>query len=103
MDTRVIQHMALLMAVNCVRKTALDDFVSEGKISKQDLQAFIEESTDKLYTFLTYLLNRSEEDKQYFLEVMNKAYPSGWKAPAIDQVFEEAVEMHKAHRQGEHS
>lgn len=99
MDTRVIQHMALLMSVNCVRKTALSDFVEAGKLSQSDVQAFMEESTDKLYTFLTYLLSKSEEDKQYFLEVMNKAYPSGWKAPAIDSVFEEAIDLHKAQRQ----
>ncbi|MCW8195001.1 hypothetical protein F6455_09405 [Proteobacteria bacterium 005FR1] len=99
MDPRVIQHMALLMSANCIRKTVLDDFVSEGKLSKADLQALLEESTDKLYTFLTYLLSKSEEDKQMFLEVMNKAYPSGWKAPAISPVFEEAVSQYKAQRQ----
>lgn len=98
MDPRIIEHMALLMSANCVRKTVLDDFVREGKLSQQDLQVFMEESTDKLYSFLTYLLNRSEDDKQLFLEVMNKAYPSGWKAPAMDPVFEEAVALHKAHR-----
>jgi hypothetical protein len=98
MDTRVIQHMALLMSVNCVRKTVLDDYVAEGKLSQSELQAFVEESTDKLYTFLSYLLNKSEEDKQHFLEVMNKAYPSGWRTPAIDLVFEEAVAAHKAQK-----
>jgi hypothetical protein len=99
MDPRVIQHMALLMSANCIRKTVLDDFVKEGKLSQQDLQVFMEEATDKLYTFLTYLLSKSEEDKQMFLEVMNKAYPSGWKAPAVSPVFEEAVALHKAQRQ----
>lgn len=100
MDAKVVQHMALLMSVNCVRKTVLDDFVADGKLSQQDLQALIHESTDKLYTFLNYLLNRSEEDKQLFLEVMNNSYPSDWKAPEIAPVFEEAVAMLKTKRQG---
>lgn len=99
MDAKVIQHMALLMSVNCVRKTVLDDFLSEGKLSQEDLQRFIHESTDKLYTFLTYLLNRSEEDKQVFLEVMNSSYPSDWQQPEISAVFEEAVALSKASRE----
>lgn len=100
MDSRVVQHMALLMSVNCLRKTVLDDFVAEGKLSEEDLQALIEESTDKLYTFLNYLLNKSEDEKQLFLEVMNNSYPSGWKEPEIAAVFEEAVALQRAKRQG---
>lgn len=98
MDIRVIQHMALLMSVNCVRKTVLDDFVRDGKLSEEELRAFVQESTDKLYTFLTYLLDKSEEEKQLFLEVMNNSYPSGWKEPEMAAVFEEAVAVLKAER-----
>ena len=93
MDKKVIQHMALLMSVNCVRKTVLDDFVSNGQLSEADLQAFITESTDKLFTFLTYLLDRSEADNQTFLEVMNTSYPHDWSAPKLSAVFEEAVQL----------
>ena len=93
MDEKVIQHMALLMSVNCVRKTVLDDYFNNGQISESDLNAFIAESTDKLYTFLTYLLEKSEQDKQAFLEVMNNSYPHDWPAPKISAVFEEAVSI----------
>lgn len=98
MDTRVIQHMALLMSVNCVRKTVLDDFQTQGKLSEAELQRFMEEATDKLYTFLSYLLKESEEEKQLFLEVMNSSYPSGWKEPELAPVFQEAVALLKAAR-----
>ncbi|MGQ9425745.1 hypothetical protein ACXYTJ_08760 [Gilvimarinus sp. F26214L] len=98
MDTRVIQHMALLMSVNCVRKTVLDDFQAQGKLSEAELQRFMEEATDKLYTFLSYLLKESEEEKQLFLEVMNSSYPSGWKEPELAPVFQEAVALLKAAR-----
>lgn len=96
MDEKVIQHMALLMSVNCVRKTVLDDYVVAEKLSEQELQSFIGESTDKIYTFLTYLLNRSEEDKQAFLQVMSDSYPSDWQTPQVSAVFEEAVNTLKA-------
>ncbi|WP_460238347.1 hypothetical protein [Aurantivibrio plasticivorans] len=86
------------MSVNCVRKTVLDDFVANGKLSEQDLQVFIGESTDKLYTFLNYLLNKSEQDKQLFLEIMNTSYPQGWPEPQLSPVFEEAVELVKKQR-----
>lgn len=98
MDEKVIQHMALLMAVNCVRKTVLDDYVSDGRLSEDELKQFITEATDKLYTFLTYLLNRSEGDKQVFLEIMNDSYPHDWQQPEISAVFEEAVALVKAQR-----
>lgn len=95
MDAKVIQHMALLMSVNCVRKTVLDDFVTSGQISEDQLQVFVSESTDKLFTFLTYLLDKSEQDKQAFLEVMNSSYPQGWPEPKLASVFEEAVALAK--------
>jgi hypothetical protein len=93
MDEKVIQHMALLMSVNCVRKTVLDDYFNNGQISEADLNAFITEATDKLFTFLTYLLDKSEQDKQSFLEVMNTSYPHNWPAPKLSAVFEEAVHI----------
>lgn len=93
MDEKVIQHMALLMSVNCVRKTVLDDYLNNGQLSESELNTFITETTDKLFTFLTYLLDRSEQDKQTFLEVMNGSYPHDWPAPKLSAVFEEAVAL----------
>lgn len=95
MDAKVIQHMALLMSVNCVRKTVLDDFYTSGQLSEEDLQKFVTESTDKLFTFLTYLLDKPEAEKQLFLEIMNTSYPADWPAPKLSDVFEEAVELRK--------
>ena len=99
MDVKVIQHMALLMSVNCVRKTVLDDYFSNGQISEAELNGLIGEVTDKLFTFLTYLLDRSELDKQTFLEVMNNSYPHDWPEPKLSQVFEQAVLMLKQQKQ----
>lgn len=99
MDAKVIQHMALLMSVNCVRKTVLDDFYTNGQISEEQLKAFIGESTDKLFTFLTYLLDKSEQDKQTFLEVMQNSYPQDWPEPRLSPVFEEAVALLKQQKQ----
>lgn len=99
MDPKVIQHMALLMSVNCVRKTALDDYVEKGKLTSGEIKVLMEEVSDKLYTFLTYLLERSEDDKRLFLELMNRAYPDGWKQPEISEVFEHAVGLVKAQRE----
>jgi len=99
MDEKVIQHMALLMSVNCVRKTALDDFFTNGQISELELNAFVSEATDKLFTFLTYLLDRSEQDKQSFLEVMNASYPHDWPHPKMSPVFEQAVALMKQQKQ----
>ncbi len=88
--------MAMLMSVNCVRKTVLDDFLVDGKLSENDVEVLMSETTDKLFTFLTYLLDRSELDKQTFLEIMNRSYPSEWPQPNLSNVFEEAVALQKA-------
>ncbi len=96
MDEKIIQHMAMLMSVNCVRKTVLDDFLVDGKLSENDVEVLMSETTDKLFTFLTYLLDRSELDKQTFLEIMNRSYPSEWPLPNLSNVFEEAVALQKA-------
>ncbi len=95
MDEKVIQHMAMLMSVNCVRKTVLDDYLLEGKLSESEVSTLMSETTDKLFTFLTYLLDRSEIDKQTFLEIMNRSYPEGWPQPKLAGVFEEAVDLQK--------
>ena len=99
MDSRVVQHMALLMAVNCVRKTVLDDYLNDGQITEDQLNTFIRESTDKLFTFLTYLLDKSDSDKQAFLEVMQNSYPDEWPEPNLSPVFEEAVALMKQQKQ----
>ena len=99
MDKKVIEHMALLMSVNCVRKTVLDDYFVNGQLSKEELDTFIAEATNKLFTFLTYLLDRSEQDKQVFLEVMNSSYPHDWPAPELSEVFEQAVMLAKQQKQ----
>ncbi|MGH1470832.1 MAG: hypothetical protein ACRBCS_06535 [Cellvibrionaceae bacterium] len=96
MDEKVIQHMAMLMSVNCVRKTVLDDYLMDGKLSEVEVATLMSEATDKLFTFLTYLLDKSELDKQTFLEIMNRSYPSEWPQPNLSRVFEEAVSLQKA-------
>lgn len=98
MDAQVIQHMALLMSVNCVQKTVLDDYASDGRLTEEEMQTLITEVTNKLYTFLTYLLDKSEGEKQVFLEVMNSSYPHDWAQPVISEVFEEAVKIAKSQR-----
>lgn len=99
MDNKVIQHMALLMSVNCVRKTVLDDYLNNGQLSEAELNDFVSEATDKLFTFLTYLLDRPETDKQSFLEVMNASYPNNWPEPKLSAVFEQAVAMRQQQKQ----
>ena len=95
MDSSVIRHMTLLMVVNCVRKTKLEDLLSAGKISQSEIDALMQEVSDKLYTFLTYLLARSENEKTQFLSLMNQSYPGDWEQPELSEVFEEAMALIK--------
>jgi hypothetical protein len=73
--------LALIMAVNCVRNTVIEDYHSEGKLTDQEMKAFNKEVADKLYTFLEYLYSM---------------YPTNWDQPALDPDLIKAAKLFKA-------
>ncbi len=76
-----LKRLALLMAVNCVRNTVIEDYHSEGKLSDAEMKTFNQEVANKIYTFLHYLFKDSSEDQEAFLSSMGMMYPSGWDKP----------------------
>lgn len=94
MDQKTMQDMALIMAVNCVRNTIIEDYHAAGKISDPEMAAFNKEVANKLFTFLTHLFGRSE-DSQDFLEMLSAFYPSDWDKPKLDENTVRALEMYR--------
>jgi hypothetical protein len=88
-----LKRLALLMAVNCVRNTVIEDYHSHGKLSNAEMKTLNQEVANKIYTFLHYLFNHSSEDREAFLEAMAVMYPSNWHQPTLDADFVKAVSL----------
>jgi hypothetical protein len=80
-----LKRLALLMAVNCVRNTVIEDYHAAGKLDDAEMKAFNQEVANKLYTFLHYLHNKPIDESQAFLLSMGVMYPKSWDQPKIDR------------------
>jgi hypothetical protein len=90
-----LKRLAVLIAVNCVRNTVIEDYHAQGKLNDSEMKAFNQEVANKIYTFLHFLLNKPDEDRDAFLGAMGMMYPSNWDQPKIDRNFAEVVKMIK--------
>jgi len=90
-----LKRLALLMTVNCVRNTVIEDYHAQGKLDDSEMKAFNQEVADKIYTFLHYLHNKPIADSQAFLLAMGVMYPSNWDQPKIDRRFAQAAKFFK--------
>jgi hypothetical protein len=59
------------------------------------MKAFNQEVANKIYTFLNFLLNKPDEDRDAFLGAMGVMYPKNWDQPRIDRDFADVVKMIK--------
>jgi hypothetical protein len=62
MNQTDLKRLALLIAVNCVRNTVIEDYHSDGKLSDAEMKAFNQEVANKVYTFLHYLFQKSRDE-----------------------------------------
>jgi hypothetical protein len=90
-----LKRLALLMAVNCVRNTVVEDYHAEGKLSDVEMKAMNKEVANKIYTFLHYLFSDSVEDQEVFLAAMGMMYPNHWDQPKLDADFVQSVKLLK--------
>jgi hypothetical protein len=93
MGQATLKRLALLMAVNCVRNTVIEDYHAQGKLNNSEMKAFNQEVANKIYTFLNFLLNKPDEDRDAFLGAMGVMYPSNWDQPRIDRDFADVVKL----------
>ena len=89
--TEELKDMALIMAVNCVRNTILEEYHSRGSLSQEDMKILNKEVSNKLYTFLRYFYLEKSEKKEVFMELVGMAFPDNWDRPVIDKDMQDAV------------
>jgi type III secretory pathway component EscR len=79
-----LKCLALVMAVNCVRNTIIEDYHARGKLDEREMEAFNKEVASKLYTFLKFLFGAPSPERDQFLHNAEKQYPYDWDEPQSD-------------------
>lgn len=111
-----LQDLALVLTVNCVRNTVLEDY-HRGKfptshadhdsdihvvgpenalpwsettrLTQAEMKAFNIQVSNRIYTVLQYLLNPAYADKRKALvQFLNHNYPFNWNKPEMDSDLE---------------
>ncbi len=98
MSDTFLKRLALIMAVNCVRNTIIEDYHARGSLSQEDMKAFNKEVANKLYTFLRFLLKGSPEEREALLKVASLFYPSEWDQPVMDTEIKGAIKLTLEHK-----
>ncbi|RJO60738.1 MAG: hypothetical protein C4542_08305 [Dehalococcoidia bacterium] len=80
-----VKELALLMALNCVRNTVIEDYHARGIISQEEMKEFNKLVVNKLYTILHYLFNGTLEEQDCLLRSISLCYPYNWDQPVIDE------------------
>jgi hypothetical protein len=88
------KNFALLLAVNCVRNTIIEEYHSRGKLTDAEMMAFNKEVVNKIYTTLSILNgDKMEEDKENFMRMFYMMYPDDWDEPKLDKDIVEGLQI----------
>ncbi|KEQ19302.1 hypothetical protein [Endozoicomonas numazuensis] len=91
MNDDTVKKLALMIAANCTRNSVLDDAVKTKAVSEEQMNQFNHQMSNRIYTFLTYLLNKPAEEYSVMIEELSKNYPEAWALPNLDQSLMNAV------------
>ena len=87
MDDERVKDIALLMTLNCVRNTVIEEYHGDDKITDNQMMNFNIEVSNKIYTFLQYFLNSDDTEYKDFFSLMSMYYPTDWNTPVLDTDF----------------
>lgn len=94
MEDQNIKKLALILSANCIRQSVIEECQKNGQINDQQLGQFNKEMSDRLYTFLTYLLQKPAEEYTVMMEAMAKHYPESWEQPELSQlILQQQIQM----------
>ena len=87
MDEKTAKELALMITVNCVRNTCIENYHADGKLDDRDMKAFNKEVVNRIYTFLDRFFNATGDEQEEFLERMHfiaTGSTHSWDEPEID-------------------
>ncbi|WP_062267395.1 hypothetical protein [Endozoicomonas arenosclerae] len=91
MNDDTVKKLALMIAANCTRNSVMDDALKAKAITSEQMEAFNQQMSNRIYTFLTYLLNKPAEEYSVMIDELSKNYPEAWALPDLDQSLIQAV------------
>ncbi len=87
MNEDTVKKLALIITANCMKQSVIEQCHDKEKISDDELNTFNKQMSDKIYTFLTYLLNKPAQEYSVMMEALAKNYPESWPLPDLDEGF----------------
>lgn len=87
MEEQNIKKLALIISANCIRHSTIEECQKKGQINDTQLNQISKEMSDRIYTFLTYLLEKPAQEYSVMMEAMTKNFPDNWELPEISQDF----------------
>ena len=87
MNDENIKKLALIISANCTRQSTIEECKKNGQINDTQLNQINKELSDRIYTFLTYLLSKPAQEYSVMMAAMSKHYPEDWAMPEINQAF----------------
>lgn len=98
-DDESVKALAIMLAVNCVRNTVIEDYhagtAETSQISDAEMKAFNIEVVDNLYTALRAILMGEPEEVNDMLTALNFTWPHNWDEPKIAEDMIEGTQSCK--------
>lgn len=91
MNEYTVKQLALIIVANCLENGMVNELHGKGVITDEQEIAFNKQVTDRIYTFLLYLLNKPEQQYSALLTELAKKYPDKWPLPELDAEFSAIV------------
>ena len=99
MNEDTVKKLALIITANCTRQSVMEESCRQGKITQEALSQFNKQMSDKIYTFLSYLLHKPADEYSVMIEELSKNYPTTWPMPELDQTFTQVVKKNASSQQ----
>ncbi|CAM3456483.1 hypothetical protein [Parendozoicomonas haliclonae] len=91
MDDNTVRKLALVITANCLRDTPVENVAANRPLNEAELQTLRKSMSDRLYTFLLYLLNKPASEYSALMDELSKHYPADWPMPELDQALTKGV------------
>ena len=84
MEETSIKKIACIMTSICIEQSKLKQLCENKKVPQQEFDAIQKQTSDRLYTMLTYLLTKSNDEYTQFMESITDNFALNWTDPDID-------------------
>ncbi len=86
MNEESLKKMALVIAASCLSVDDNSEYSLKSDLADSQ-QQFNKQVSDRIYTFLLYLLNKPSNEYSSLMTELAKKLPADWVMPDLDQSF----------------